>query len=278
MPANTTPQRSVEQIIRQGRASKKAAAEVAAILRRRKTTELMDDYRETKRIGSVDASEARRWITAELIERIGRPAVVTFEQRAANEANEQTIEARDAHQGDIYVTRENRLYTRRKITRVQHRRSGALVEIALSDHTTRTLDAERSIVVERPESEFATPARSEAQEDCLDHLSDDHGPLEAWNTIARGDVVCEFEDGSIIHVGIDGRYFITDRAALRSHTEAQGVAIAALAKRKGPLLAYRRQINGEAIVQLQDGSIFRMAEDGRCVPAPRSVLNDEATR
>ena len=121
MPANTRPQLSVEQIIRQAGASEKAAAEVAAILRRRKTTELMDAIRKTKRIGSVDASEARRWITAQLIERIGRPAVVTFEQRAANEANEQTIEARNARQGDIYVTREDRLYTRRKITRVQHR-------------------------------------------------------------------------------------------------------------------------------------------------------------
>lgn len=154
MPANTRPQLSVEQIIREGGASAEAAAEVAAILKRRKTTELMDDYRETQRIGGVDASEARRWLIAELIERIGRSAVVAFELRAANEANEQTIAARDVREGDIYVIREDRLYTRRRITRVQYRRSGTLVSIGLEDHTTWLLYAERLIIVERPAPEL----------------------------------------------------------------------------------------------------------------------------
>jgi hypothetical protein len=76
------------------------------------------------------------------------------------------------------------------------------------------------------------------QPNCLSSLSKDHGSLTAWNMIAGGDVVCRFEDGLFVRIGIDGRYFRTDRAALKKHNGTQGVVIAALCKRKGPLLAY----------------------------------------
>jgi hypothetical protein len=254
VPANATPAPAVE------------------ILKARKTTQLMDDYREAKRLGNLDGHEARRWITAELIHRIGREAVVAFEQRVQNEAKEVTIEARKAREGDIYVTRENRLYTRRRVIRATPCRRGARVEFMLADNTTLVFDANEPIVVERNEPEFATPARSEAQEYCLEKLGEDHGPLVAWNMIAKGDVVCEFKDGSIVRIGIDGRYFRTDRAALAAHTEAQGVAIAALGKRMGPLLEYMPRASGDVLLQFQSGRIFLMGQDGHCVPAPRSSL------
>jgi hypothetical protein len=153
----------VEQIIRQGGASENVAAEVTATLKNRKTTELMDDYRATKRIGGEFASEVRRWITAELIDRIGREAVVAFEQRAANEAKERAIKARDARKGDVYVTRGSGLYVRREVMDVKTYRKGALVQLTCEDHTTLLLDADQSIVVERDEDdepEFRRPYRN----------------------------------------------------------------------------------------------------------------------
>jgi hypothetical protein len=269
MSTRPKPRPSIEQIIRGGSPSEQYAALAAATLKGRKTTELMDLYREAKRIGSIDASEARRWITVELLKRLPRSAVIAFEDRVANEMNERAIEARE---GDIYVTREGGLYTRQKIVRVQHRRKGAIVEITLPKHTYRVLDGEQLIVVEREPDEFPAPGRSDAQVDCLSHLSKDHDSLTAWNMIAGGDVVCQFADDSIIRVGIDGRYFRTHRAALKKHNEAQGTAIKALSKRKGPLLEYMPRLNGDVLVQFSNGSIFLMAEDGRCVPAPRSAL------
>jgi hypothetical protein len=149
----------VEQIIRQGGASEKVAADVAATLKSRKTTELMDDYRETKRIGGEYAGEVRRWITAELIERIGREAVIAFEQRAANQAKERTIKARDIHKGDIYVTCGNGLYVRREIVAVSTRSLGAVVHFLCADGTTPLIDAGRSIAVER-EHDAAQTRRS----------------------------------------------------------------------------------------------------------------------
>jgi hypothetical protein len=71
------------------------------------------------RIGGEIAVEVRRWITAELIDRIGREAVVTFEQRAANEVKERAIQAREARSGDVYVTRDNGLYVRREVVDVK---------------------------------------------------------------------------------------------------------------------------------------------------------------
>jgi hypothetical protein len=91
-------------------------------------------------------------------------AAVAFERRAANEAKERTIEARDAREGDIYVTRESRLYDRREITNVKLRRSGALVDITFPDHTTRLLKAEQPIVVEREEDD-SRDAETERHED-----------------------------------------------------------------------------------------------------------------
>jgi hypothetical protein len=143
----------IERIIRQEDSSEKVVAGVAALLKTRMTTWLMDDYRAAQRIGGEFASEVRRWITAELIHRIGREAVVAFEQRAANEVKERAITAREARKGDVYVTRDNGLYDRREITNVKLRRSGALVDITFPDHTTRLLKAEQPIVVEREEDD-----------------------------------------------------------------------------------------------------------------------------
>jgi hypothetical protein len=50
--------------------------EVAKILKSRTLTQLCDDYRETRRIGT----EARRWITVEMLSRMGRKAFVIWEQ------------------------------------------------------------------------------------------------------------------------------------------------------------------------------------------------------
>jgi hypothetical protein len=277
MSTRPKPQPSVEQIIRGGSPNHEYAALAAATLKSRKTTELMALYREAKRKGGVDASEARRWITAELLDRLPRSTVVKFEERVANELNERTIEAREAREGDIYVTRENRLYERREIVHVQHRRNGTLVDITLPKHEHRMLNGEQSIVVERePDEEFPAPARSDAQVNCLSSLSKDHGSLTAWNMIAGGDVVCRFEDGLIVHVGIDGRYFVTDRAGLKKHNGAQGIVIAAQCRRRGPLLAYIPRANGDIILEYANGRIFLMAEDGRSVPAPRSALTEHA--
>ena len=124
-------------------------ASASELLKARKTTQLMDDYREARRVGTLDAHEARRWITVELIDRLGRPAVVAFERRLENEAKERTIEASEARKGDIYVTREDSLYDRREITTVSPRLGGALVSVTLSDHTVRMLNVEEAIVVER---------------------------------------------------------------------------------------------------------------------------------
>ncbi|MHB8243269.1 MAG: hypothetical protein ACYDHN_14925 [Solirubrobacteraceae bacterium] len=124
--------------------------------------------------------------------------------------------------------------------------------------------------------QYATPAQSEAQVGCLTALSKDRGSLTAWNMIASGDVVCRFEDGSIARIGIDGRYFKSDRQALAAHTEAQETAIAALAERNGPLIAHIPHADADTVLQFENGSIFLMADDGRCVPAPRSALYPEA--
>lgn len=154
----------VEEIIQQGGGNARLIAQAAATLKARTTTELMDDYRETQRIGGASASEVRRWITAELIDRIGREAVVAFESRAANEAKERAILARDARKGDIYVTRGNGLYVRREIVAVTSYRSGALVQFACADHTTPLLDARQSIVVERDQDD-APDAKFDPHED-----------------------------------------------------------------------------------------------------------------
>jgi hypothetical protein len=93
--------------------------------------------------------------------------------------------------------------------------------------------------------------------------------------IASGDVVCRFKDGSIVRIGIDGRYFNADRAALAAHaahTEAQGTAIAALAERNGPLIAHIPRFDADTVLQFENGRVFRMAADGRCIPAPRSAI------
>ncbi len=154
----------VEEIIQQGGGDARLIAQAAATLKARSTTELMDDYRETQRIGGEPASEVRRWITAELIDRIGREAVVAFESRAANEANECEILARDARKGDIYMTRGDGLYVRREIVAVTTYRNGALVQLACADHTTPLFDANQSIVVERDQDD-ASDADSEPHED-----------------------------------------------------------------------------------------------------------------
>jgi len=90
--------------------------------------------------------------------------------------------------------------------------------------------------------------------------------------IASGDVVCRFKDGSIVRVGIDGRYFNTDREALAAHTEAQEIAVAALAERNGPLIAHIPRFNADTVLQFENGSVFCMAADGHCIPAPRSAI------
>jgi hypothetical protein len=130
-------------------------------------------------------------------------------------------------------------------------------------------------LAEDDDEQYATQARSGAQVTCLTALSKDRGSLTAWNMIATGDVVCRFEDGSIARIGIDGRYFTSDRAALAAHTEAQEAAIAALAERNGPLIAHIPRFDADTVLQFENGSTFRMAEDGRCVPAPRSALAQE---
>jgi hypothetical protein len=130
-------------------------------------------------------------------------------------------------------------------------------------------------LAEDDDDQYATPARSAAQVACLTGLSKDRGPLTAWNMLASGDVVCRFEDGSVVRVGIDGRYFKSDRAALAAHTEAQETAIAALAERNGALIAHVPHFDAATVLQFANGSTFRMAEDGRCVPAPRSALTQE---
>jgi hypothetical protein len=130
-------------------------------------------------------------------------------------------------------------------------------------------------LAEDDDERYATPARSEPQARCLTGLSKDRGSLTAWNMIASGDVVCRFEDGSIARIGIDGRYFKSDRAALAAHTGAQETAIAALAERNGPLIAHIPHFDADTVLQFENGSIFRMADDGRCVPAPRSALTQD---
>jgi len=54
--------------------------EVAKTLKSRTLTQLCDDYRETRRIGTEDATEARRWITVEMLSRMGRKAFMIWEQ------------------------------------------------------------------------------------------------------------------------------------------------------------------------------------------------------
>jgi hypothetical protein len=95
--------------------------------------------------------------------------------------------------------------------------------------------------------------------------------------IASGDVVCQFEDGSIVRIGIDGRYFKSDRTALAAHTKAQETtAIAVLAERNGPLIAHIPHFDAETVLQVENGSIFLMAADGRCVHTLHSALYPEA--
>lgn len=127
-------------------------------------------------------------------------------------------------------------------------------------------------LAEDDDEQYATPARSEGQARCLTALSKERGSLTAWNMIASGDVVCRFQDGSIARIGIDGRYFKADRTALAAHTKAQETAIAALAERNGPLIAHIPHFDADTVLQFENGSIFRMTGDGRCVPAPRSAL------
>jgi hypothetical protein len=130
-------------------------------------------------------------------------------------------------------------------------------------------------LAEDDDEQYPTPARSEAQVRCLTALSKERGSLTAWNMIASGDVVCRFKDGSIARIGIDGRYFKSDRAALAAHTEPQETAIAALAERNGPLIAHIPHFDADTVLQFENGSIFRMADDGRCVPSPRSALTQD---
>ncbi|MGD1056213.1 MAG: hypothetical protein ABR992_02250 [Solirubrobacteraceae bacterium] len=127
-------------------------------------------------------------------------------------------------------------------------------------------------LAETGDEQWAAPARSKAQVRCLTALSRDRGSLTAWNMIASGDVVCRFEDGSIVRIGIDGRYFKADRASLAAHTEAQEQAIAALAERNGPLIAHIPRFDADTVLQFENGRVFRLAADGRCIPAPRSAI------
>jgi hypothetical protein len=127
-------------------------------------------------------------------------------------------------------------------------------------------------LAEDDDEQYAAPARSKAQVRCLTGLSTERGSLTAWNMIASGDVVCRFKDGSIVRIGIDGRYFNADRAALAAHTEAQETAIAALAERNGPLIAHIPRFDADTVLQFENGRVFRMAADGRCIPAPRSAI------
>lgn len=72
--------------------------------------------------------------------------------------------------------------------------------------TWATDEALRGVLVTltKDDEQYATSARSEPQARCLTALSKDRGSLTAWNMIASGDVVCRFEDGSIVRIGIDG--------------------------------------------------------------------------
>jgi hypothetical protein len=147
---------AVERIIAHiahGGASVDPPEEIAFTLSHRVPTQLMDDYRETQRIGDDDARKVRRWITAELIDRLGPEAVAAFEHRVANEAKERTIKARDARKGDVYVTRGSGLYVRREVVDITSYRNGVLVQLACADHTTPLLDASQSIVVERDDED-----------------------------------------------------------------------------------------------------------------------------
>jgi hypothetical protein len=128
------------------------------------------------------------------------------------------------------------------------------------------------VAIAEDDGQQETPARSTAQARCLSELSRDSGSLTAWNMIASGDVVCRFEDGSIVRIGIDGRYFKSNRTALAAHTEAQETAIAALAERNGPLIAHIPRFDADTVLQFENGRVFRMAADGRCIPAPRSAI------
>lgn len=156
----------VEEIIQQSGGDARLIARAAATLKARSTTELMDDYRETQRIGGDAASEVRRWITAELIDRIGCEAVVAFEARAANEAKEREITAREARKGDIYVTRVDGLYTRQEILGCTIVPSLKLIQFHCADHTRPILPADQRIVVERnDEDERDEPAQRDAEEE-----------------------------------------------------------------------------------------------------------------
>ncbi len=156
---------AVERIIAHvahGGASAGPPEEIAFMLSRRVPTQLMDDYRETQRIGGEDARKVRRWITTELTANLGREAVLAFEQRAANEAKERAINARDARKGDVYVTRGNCLYVRRSITDATTCREGTLVQLTCEDGTTPLLDAGQRIIVERDQPE---PEHQDAEEE-----------------------------------------------------------------------------------------------------------------
>jgi hypothetical protein len=149
----------IEPIIRQGAASENVASGVRDLLKTRMTSWLMDDYRAAKQIGGEFASEVCGWITTELARRIGEDAVAAFEERAANEAKERTINACDARIGDIYITRGERRYVRREIVKVDTYRKGALVQLTCADHTRPLLDASQPIVIERAD-EHTTHAAS----------------------------------------------------------------------------------------------------------------------
>ncbi len=145
----------VEEIIRQGGGDEVLVARAAAMLKTRSTSELMGDYRETQRVGGYYAGEVRRWITAELIDRIGREAVIAFEERAANEVKEQIITADEARAGDVLVTRHKGLYERRPIEKVglDEREDGTVVTLAFEGGLGTMLAAPQRICVERDESE-----------------------------------------------------------------------------------------------------------------------------
>jgi hypothetical protein len=128
---------------------------------------------------------------------------------------------------------------------------------------------------------IGTPAsigRSEAQRDCLYALCADHGSPVRWNTTADRDVICEFRDGAIMRVGVDGHHSATDILTLAADTDAEAKAITALTKRNGPLTAFVRLATLSLLVQFQSGRTFRMARDGSHIPAPPSPLLTEARR
>lgn len=137
----------VEEVIRESGGDDVLVARVVEILNARSTTELMDDYRETLRTAGYDASQARRWITAELTQRIGRDSVIEFEARAPHQDKEREITARDARKGDIYVSRLDGHYTRSEIISIRYR-NRHFIELVCADHTV-TLEADQPIIVER---------------------------------------------------------------------------------------------------------------------------------